>query len=127
MRAQIRQLLVQNLEKEGGIPAKEASKVYNEGLIMLRRKFTAASLLFFAILAAGCAIPTPVTRPPQGLEKVGRLLEGYQERGAFPGGVLAAGRDLGDNGSLVHLHSFGRLTYDADAPKVTAGTLYDLA
>jgi uncharacterized protein YbbC (DUF1343 family) len=28
---------------------------------------------------------------------------------------------------LVHLHAFGRLTYDADAPAVTAHTLYDLA
>ncbi len=90
---------------------------------MLRRKFTAASLLFFAILAAGCGIPSPATRPPQGLEEVDRLLEGYRERGAFPGGVLA----VGQRGSLVHLHPFGRLTYDADAPPVTAGTLYDLA
>ena len=123
MRAQIRQLRVKNLEKEGGIPAKDAPRVYNEGRVMLRRKLTAVSLLFFAFLAAGCGIPSPVTRPPQVFEEVDRLLQGYQERGAFPGGVLA----VGYQGALVHLHPFGRLTYDADAPPVTAGTLYDLA
>lgn len=90
---------------------------------MLRRKITALSLIFFAFLTAGCGIPSPVTRPPKNLEEVGRLLEGYQKRGAFPGGVLA----VGHRGSLVHLHPFGRLTYEADAPPVAAGTLYDLA
>jgi CubicO group peptidase (beta-lactamase class C family) len=34
---------------------------------------------------------------------------------------------VGHRGALVHLHAFGRLTYDADAPPVTADTLYDLA
>lgn len=97
---------------------------------MLRRKITAASLILFAVLTAGCGIPPPVTQPhtpPKGLaerfKEVDRLLEGYRERGTFPGGVLA----VGYQGSLVHLHPFGRLTYDADAPPVTAGTLYDLA
>jgi CubicO group peptidase (beta-lactamase class C family) len=28
---------------------------------------------------------------------------------------------------VIHLHPFGRLTYEPDAPPVTAGTLYDLA
>jgi uncharacterized protein YbbC (DUF1343 family) len=93
---------------------------------MFRRKFTALSLIIFAFLAAagcGVGVPPPVTRPLRGLEEVDHLLESYRERGAFPGGVLAVGR----RGSLVHLHPFGRLTYDADAPPVTAGTLYDLA
>lgn len=87
----------------------------------------AASLILFAILFAGCHHPPPVTRPSNAFEErfqeVDRLLEGYRQRGAFPGGVLA----VGYQGSLVHLHPFGRLTYDADAPPVTAGTLYDLA
>ncbi len=52
-----------------------------------------------------------------------RLLDGYVERGAFPGGVLA----VGHQGALIHLHPFGRLSYGPDAPRVTAETLYDLA
>jgi uncharacterized protein YbbC (DUF1343 family)/CubicO group peptidase (beta-lactamase class C family) len=76
------------------------------------------------LLAAGCRTPSPVTLAPASrLEEVDRLLEGFRERGAFPGGVLA----VGHQGALVHLHPFGWLTYDADAPPVTAGTLYDLA
>ncbi len=42
--------------------------------------------------------------------------------GAFPGGVLAVGRN-GD----VAIHAFGKLTYEAKAPRVTADTIYDLA
>jgi CubicO group peptidase (beta-lactamase class C family) len=78
---------------------------------------------------AGCRSAPPITRPeaagfrPGGLAEVDRLLEGFRRRGAFPGGVLAVGRE----GSLVHLHPFGRLSYDADARPVTADTLYDLA
>jgi CubicO group peptidase (beta-lactamase class C family) len=34
---------------------------------------------------------------------------------------------VGSQEALVHLHPFGRLTYDADAPAVTADTIYDLA
>src|SRR5215213_5538704 len=76
--------------------------------------------LVLAILAAGCrTLPAPTPA----FQDVDRLLESFRERGAFPGGVLAAGH----RGSLAHLHAFGRLTYDADAPPVSAGTLYDLA
>jgi CubicO group peptidase (beta-lactamase class C family) len=88
---------------------------------MCRRK----SLILLALvvfLAAGCRIPPP-TRPHR-FEEVDRLLDGYRERGAFPGGVLAVGNSRG----LVHLYPFGRLSYDdVDAPPVTAGTMYDLA
>jgi uncharacterized protein YbbC (DUF1343 family) len=83
-----------------------------------------------AFLTAGCQTPSPVTPPPTpvspriaAFEEVDRLLEGFRQRGAFPGGVVA----VGYRGSLVHLHPFGRLTYDADAAPVTADTLYDLA
>ena len=100
-----------------------------------------------ALLASGCRNPAPVTSPPApsgsgtaatalrrtqpedagfrsgALEEVDRLLESFRERRAFPGGVLA----VGHQGVLVYLHPFGRLTYDADAPAVTADTLYDLA
>ncbi len=80
------------------------------------------SLLFFALLAAGCRASSP-SAPVPAFEEVDRLLEDFRERGAFPGGVLA----VGDRETLLHLHAFGRLSYDADAPPVTAGTLYDLA
>lgn len=76
--------------------------------------------LLVLLLLAGCA-----TAPPrQGqFAEVDRLLESYQERGAFPGGVLA----VGHKGALLHLHAFGNLSYDRDSPPVTARTLYDLA
>jgi CubicO group peptidase (beta-lactamase class C family) len=54
---------------------------------------------------------------------VDRILESYRERGAFPGGVLA----VGDREGLIHLHPFGRQSYDENAPPVTAATIYDLA
>ncbi|HEY9420273.1 MAG TPA: serine hydrolase, partial [Thermoanaerobaculia bacterium] len=78
------------------------------------------AITLLVLLLAGCA-----TAPPrQGqFADVDRLLESYQERGAFPGGVLA----VGYKGALVHLHPFGAVSYDPDAPPVTARTLYDLA
>jgi len=89
-----------------------------------------AALAFAVLLATGCQASSPVVRPPAAAGErlpsfadVDRLLEGFRERGAFPGGVLA----VGSRGSLIHLHPFGRLTYEADAPPVTADTLYDLA
>jgi CubicO group peptidase (beta-lactamase class C family) len=42
---------------------------------------------------------------------------------AFPGAVLAVGKD----GALVHLRAFGRLEYGEDASPVKPDTLYDLA
>jgi CubicO group peptidase (beta-lactamase class C family) len=85
-------------------------------------------LVVLVALLAGCRPPPPVTLPPAderlpAFGEVDRLLEGFRERGAFPGGVIA----VGHRGSLVHLHPFGRLTYEADAPRVTTDTLYDLA
>ena len=91
-----------------------------------------ASALAFLLVAlvAGCRTPPPVTPPPTStnerlstFEEADRLLEGFRERCAFPGGVLA----VGHRGAVVHLHPFGRLTYETDAPRVTADTLYDLA
>jgi uncharacterized protein YbbC (DUF1343 family)/CubicO group peptidase (beta-lactamase class C family) len=83
---------------------------------------TSAVLILLFLLAA-CSPPSPVLHPPPKLAEVDRLLESYRERGAFPGGVLAVGYKR----ELVHLNPFGRLTYAADAPPVTADTLYDLA
>ena len=79
-------------------------------------------LALAALLTTGCRASSPPA-PTQNFEPVDRLLEDFRKRGAFPGGVLA----VGYRGNLVYLHPFGRLTYDADAPAVTAGTLYDLA
>lgn len=94
------------------------------------RVFLAALVFSLCALLAGCRPPSPVTPPPapqaeqlQAFHEVDRLLEGFRERGAFPGGVLA----VGHRGALIHLHPFGQLTYEADAPPVTADTLYDLA
>jgi len=42
---------------------------------------------------------------------------------AFPGAVLAVGKD----GALAQLRAFGRLSYEPDAPEVTPETIYDLA
>ncbi|HYG64970.1 MAG TPA: serine hydrolase domain-containing protein [Thermoanaerobaculia bacterium] len=84
------------------------------------------AVLLVGLLAAGCrgSLPGPSSSAAvPSFAEVDRLLEGFRERGAFPGGVLAAGDEEG----LVHLHPFGRLSYEADAPPVTSETLYDLA
>ena len=89
------------------------------------RALRGTGLAFVLLLAACSRHPSPGKPPADAArwEAVDRLLAGYVEGGAFPGGVLAVGYQA----SLVHLHPFGRLTYDKDAPPVTAGTLYDLA
>jgi len=60
---------------------------------------------------------------PGGLEAVDAIVEAAVAERAFPGGVLAVGRD----GALVHLRAFGRLSYDPGAAEVATDTLYDLA
>ena len=69
------------------------------------------------------ASPEDLEFRPGGLDEVDRVLEEYVAQGAFPGGVVA----VGYRGALVHLHPFGRLSYDEDAPLVEATTIYDLA
>jgi len=88
------------------------------------------ALAFAALLATGCRASSPAashqaaaSERATAFAEVDRLLDDFRERGAFPGGVLA----VGHRGSLIHLHPFGRLTWEADAPPVTADTLYDLA
>jgi CubicO group peptidase (beta-lactamase class C family) len=81
----------------------------------------AAARILAVLFVFGCA---PVLQSPhRQFAEVDRLLESYRERGAFPGGVLA----VGDREGLIHLHPFGRQTYNENAPPVTAATLYDLA
>jgi beta-glucosidase-like glycosyl hydrolase/CubicO group peptidase (beta-lactamase class C family) len=57
------------------------------------------------------------------LMEVDRLLEGYLAEKAFPGAVVAVGKD----DALVHLTAFGRQSYEADATVVAPDTIYDLA
>jgi beta-N-acetylhexosaminidase len=85
-------------------------------------------------LGYGLKIPRrEMTLRAEGAEAAGFRLEGLAEADhvvqefvasrAFPGGVLAVGKD----GALAHLRAFGRLTYDPGSPAVTVDTLYDLA
>lgn len=69
------------------------------------------------------ASPEAVGFSPDGMAAVDQVLEDFLEQKAFPGGVVA----IGHQGSLAHLHSFGRFSYDVEAPAVQADTLYDLA
>lgn len=58
-----------------------------------------------------------------GLEEADRIVERAVSEKAFPGAVLAVGKD----GAVVHLEAFGRLGYEPDAAAVRADTVYDLA
>jgi beta-N-acetylhexosaminidase len=60
---------------------------------------------------------------PDGMAEVDRVLEAAVAAHAFPGAVVAVGKD----GVLAHLKAFGRQSYDADAVPVTTDTMYDLA
>ncbi len=60
---------------------------------------------------------------PEAMGEADRIVEAAVGARAFPGAVLAVGRE----GLLVHRRAFGRLTYDEGAPSVRTDTLYDLA
>lgn len=47
----------------------------------------------------------------------------FLDRKAFPGAVVAVGR----NGGLVHLKAYGKMTYDPSAAPMTVDTMFDLA
>jgi beta-glucosidase-like glycosyl hydrolase/CubicO group peptidase (beta-lactamase class C family) len=70
----------------------------------------------------------PMTLAPAAASMSDRLKPAYDlvdravSDGAFPGGVLAVGWNDG-----LAIHPFGRLTRDAKASRVTAGTIYDVA
>jgi beta-glucosidase-like glycosyl hydrolase/CubicO group peptidase (beta-lactamase class C family) len=57
------------------------------------------------------------------MKMVDQLLEDFVQEKAFPGGVLA----VGYHGTLAHLKTFGRLTYEVDSPRAVENTIYDLA
>jgi len=57
------------------------------------------------------------------LPDVDRAVESFVEAGAFPGAVVVAAQ----GGKIVHLRAYGRQTYDAESPRTTTATIYDLA
>jgi beta-glucosidase-like glycosyl hydrolase/CubicO group peptidase (beta-lactamase class C family) len=67
--------------------------------------------------------PGDVGFRPEGLTGADRVIEQAVAARAFPGAVVAVGRD----GALVHLRAFGSLSYDEGAPPARTDTLYDLA
>ena len=69
------------------------------------------------------AAPAEAGFRPDGLAEVDRVVEAAVAAHAFPGAVLAVGKD----GVLAHLQPFGRLSYDDEAAPVRADTMYDLA
>ena len=88
----------------------------------------AAALAVFRYPEAVSAGASEGAQPPAGfraggLEAVDAVVRDGVAARAFPGAVLAIGRQ----GALVHLAAFGRLTYDADAAPVLPDTIYDLA
>jgi beta-glucosidase-like glycosyl hydrolase/CubicO group peptidase (beta-lactamase class C family) len=60
---------------------------------------------------------------PGGLDEIDAVMETALRDRAFPGGVVAVGR----NGALVYQRPFGRLSYEPGAAEVRDDTLYDLA
>ncbi len=85
---------------------------YGHGLDLPRRPLTLRS-----------AEPAEVGLSPAGLEAVDALVERAVAARAFPGAVLAVGKD----GALAHLRAFGRLDYGPEAVEVRPDTIYDLA
>ena len=69
------------------------------------------------------AAPAEAGFSPTGLEATDAIVERAVLARAFPGAVLAVGKD----GVLAHLRAFGRLDYGAEADPVRPDTIYDLA
>ena len=85
---------------------------YGHGLQIPRREMT---------LRAGR--PEDVGFRADGLVEADAVVDHALAARAFPGSVLAVGKD----GALVHLRPAGHLSYEAGAAEVKADTLYDLA
>jgi beta-glucosidase-like glycosyl hydrolase/CubicO group peptidase (beta-lactamase class C family) len=85
---------------------------YGHGLELPRREMTLR-----------VARPEDVGFRPGAMADVDRVADEGLAARAFPGGVLAVGKDS----ALVHLRPFGRFSYDASAPAVKPDTLYDVA
>jgi CubicO group peptidase (beta-lactamase class C family) len=85
---------------------------FGQGLEMPRREMTLQKVA-----------PEQAGFRAEGLAALDRVMQAAVAEKAFPGGVVAVGKDS----SLVYLKPYGRLSYDADAPPVREDTLYDLA
>jgi beta-N-acetylhexosaminidase len=85
---------------------------YGHGLTLEKRAMTLRA-----------ARPQDVGFREEAMAAADRIVEAAVAERAFPGAVLAVGRD----GALVHLRAFGRLTYDEGAPPARPDTIYDLA
>jgi beta-glucosidase-like glycosyl hydrolase/CubicO group peptidase (beta-lactamase class C family) len=85
---------------------------YGDGLQIPRQEMT---------LRAGT--PAEAGFRPDGLDELDRVLEAAVAARAFPGAVVAVGKD----GILAHLKALGHLTYDEGAAPVETHTIYDLA
>jgi beta-glucosidase-like glycosyl hydrolase/CubicO group peptidase (beta-lactamase class C family) len=67
--------------------------------------------------------PEDVGFHPDGLAAIDSVIEAAVGSKAFPGAVVAVGKD----GVLAHLKAFGKLSYDVEAAAVRPDTIYDLA
>ena len=85
---------------------------YGHGLDLPRREMTLR-----------VARPEDVGFRPDAMAEVDRVADEGLAAKAFPGGVLAVGKDS----ALVHVRPFGRFSYDDGAPEVKADTIYDVA
>jgi beta-N-acetylhexosaminidase len=85
---------------------------YGHGLDLPRREMTLRA-----------ARPEDVGFRPDAMVEVDRVAEEGLAAKAFPGGVVAVGKDS----ALVHLRPFGRFSYDDGAPEVKADTIFDVA
>jgi beta-N-acetylhexosaminidase len=85
---------------------------YGHGLQIPKREMTLRT-----------ARPEEVGFRRDGLAELDRVVDTTLAEKAYPGGVVAVGKD----GALVHLRAVGKLSYDADAAPVTNDTIYDLA
>lgn len=68
-------------------------------------------------------VPQEVGFDPDSLKKVDAIIEKAIADSAFPGAVLLVAKD----GVIVHEKAYGRITYDAGAPKITTQSIFDLA
>jgi beta-glucosidase-like glycosyl hydrolase/CubicO group peptidase (beta-lactamase class C family) len=85
---------------------------YGHGLELPRREMTLRA-----------ARPEDVGFRADAMAEVDRVADEALAAKAFPGGVLAVGKDS----ALVHLRPFGRFSYEDDAMEVKADTIYDVA
>jgi CubicO group peptidase (beta-lactamase class C family) len=85
---------------------------YGDGLAVPRHEMTLRA-----------AAPAEAGFRPDGLAEAESVVREAVAARAFPGAVLAVGKD----GVLAHLGAYGRLSYDDDAEAVRTDTIYDLA